>query len=139
VSPIGAISVGVAAGVLCALAIEWKFRLGYDDSLDVVGVHLVGGLVGCLMIGVVATSAAPSGVSGILYGGGVALLGKQAVACAAVMGYSLVMSFGIAKVVDWVVGFRAAEEHEIQGLDEVLHDGPAYELEAIDVRGLVTN
>jgi Amt family ammonium transporter len=138
VSPIGAIAVGVVAGVLCALAIEWKFRLGYDDSLDVVGVHLVGGLVGCLMIGVVATSAAPSGVSGILYGGGFALLGKQAIACVAVMSYSLIVSFGIAKFVDWMVGFRAAEEHEIQGLDEVLHDGPAYELDDVDPRKLVS-
>jgi ammonium transporter, Amt family len=132
VSPVGAIAVGATAGVLCALAIEWKFRLGYDDSLDVVGVHLVGGLVGCLMIGIVATSAAPSGASGVLYGGGFALLGKQAIACVAVMSYSLLVSLGLAKLVDWVVGFRAPEEHEIVGLDEVLHDGPAYELDLIN-------
>ena len=134
VSPLGAIVIGVAAGVACALAIEWKFRLGYDDSLDVVGVHLVGGLVGCLMIGLVATEAAPSGVSGLFYGGGLALLGKQAIACAAVLTYSLVMTLIIAKVVDMLVGFRAHEEHELLGLDLALHGERAYELDATDMR-----
>jgi len=137
VSPLGAIAVGVVAGVMCALAIEWKFRLGYDDSLDVVGVHLVGGLVGCLMIGFVATDAAPSGVSGLLYGGGFSLLGKQTIACLAVMTYSLVMTLLIAKVVDWTVGFRAHEDHELLGLDEALHGERAYELDRVDLSSLL--
>ena len=71
VNPVGAIVVGAAAGVLCALAVGLKFRFGYDDSLDVVGVHLVGGVVGTVLIGIVATADAPAGVDGLVYGGGV--------------------------------------------------------------------
>jgi Amt family ammonium transporter len=138
VSPLGAIGIGVAAGILCALAIEWKFRLGYDDSLDVVGVHLVGGLVGCLLIGLLATDRAPNGVSGLFYGGGLDLLGRQAVACAVVLGYSLGATLLLAKLVDWWVGFRADEDHELQGLDLALHGERAYELEAIDLRTVAT-
>ena len=69
-SPVGAIAMGAAAGVVCALAVGLKYRWGYDDSLDVVGVHMVGGLVGTIGIGLLATSGAPSGVDGLLYGGG---------------------------------------------------------------------
>ena len=78
VSPIGAILVGVIAGIVCALAVGLKWKLGYDDSLDVVGVHLVGGLTGTLLIGFLATAAAPAGVDGLFYGGGFDQLGKQA-------------------------------------------------------------
>src|ERR671916_1385824 len=70
VSPVGAIIIGALAGVLCALAVGLKYKLGYDDSLDVVGVHLIGGLWGTLAIGLLATEAAPAGVSGLFYGGG---------------------------------------------------------------------
>jgi Amt family ammonium transporter len=84
VSPVGAIALGLVAGALCALAVGLKYRLGYDDSLDVVGVHLVGGVVGCLLIGLLATDG------GLLYGDGLSLLGKQAIAVGAVLAYSFV-------------------------------------------------
>ena len=85
VSPIGSIILGAVAGVLCALAIGLKYKLGYDDSLDVVGVHLVGGLWGTLAIGFLATAAAPAGVNGLFYGGGVDQLWRQAVGALAVL------------------------------------------------------
>ena len=69
-TPLGALVMGLAAGVICALAVGLKYRWGYDDSLDVVGVHLVGGLVGTIGIGLLATAAAPTGVDGLFYGGG---------------------------------------------------------------------
>ncbi len=85
VSPLGAIAIGLIAGVLCALAVGLKYRFGYDDSLDVVGVHLVGGLVGTLLIGFFATTSVNSaGADGLFYGGGFGQLGKQAIAAVAV-------------------------------------------------------
>ena len=75
--------------MLCALAVGLKYKLGYDDSLDVVGVHLVGGLWGTLAIGLLATEAAPAGVNGLFYGGGVDQLWRQAVGAFAVLFYSL--------------------------------------------------
>ena len=89
VNPVGAILVGLIAGALCALAVGLKYRFGYDDSLDVVGVHLVGGVVGTLLIGIFATDKAPAGVDGLLYGGGVDQLWRQAVAAGSVMVFSL--------------------------------------------------
>ncbi|MGH3915330.1 MAG: ammonium transporter, partial [Pseudonocardiaceae bacterium] len=106
VSPLGAIGVGAVAGVLCALAVSIKFRMGFDDSLDVVAVHLVGGLVGSLLIGFIATSAAPAGVDGLFYGGGVAQLWRQAVAAGAVLIYSMVVTGIIALVLKLTIGLR---------------------------------
>jgi ammonium transporter, Amt family len=130
VSPLGAIGVGLAAGVACAFAVGLKYRFGYDDSLDVVGVHLVGGMVGSLIIGLLATGArgAPQG---LLYGGGLTLLGKQAIAVVAVLGYSLVVTFIIGKVIDMVVGFRVAQDDEVSGIDLVEHAETAYDLNTI--------
>src|SRR3954452_1373417 len=87
VSPVGAILVGLVAGVVCALAISLKYKLGFDDSLDVVGVHLVGGLWGTLSVGFLATAAAPAGIDGLFYGGGVDQLWRQAVGALAVLLY----------------------------------------------------
>ena len=72
----GALVMGLAAGVVCALAVGLKYRLGFDDSLDVVGVHMVGGIVGTIGIGLLGTAVAPSGVDGLFYGGGVHQLGR---------------------------------------------------------------
>ena len=85
VSPIGAIIVGALAGVICALAVGLKYKFGYDDSLDVVGVHLFGGLWGTLAVGFLATAAAPAGVDGLFYGGGLDQLWRQAVGAFAVL------------------------------------------------------
>ncbi len=128
VSPLGAIAVGAIAGVLCALAVGLKYRFGYDDSLDVVGVHLVGGLVGTLLIGLFATAAAPGGVDGLLYGGGVDQLWRQAVGAVAVLAFSFVLSYLIGKALDLVLGFRIPAEDEIGGVDLATHAESAYEL-----------
>ena len=119
---------GLAAGVICALAVGLKYRWGYDDSLDVVGVHLVGGLVGTLGIGLLATAAAPTGVDGLLYGGGVDQLGRQLLGAAVVLAYAFLVSGAIAWVVHRMMGFRIDEEHEVTGIDLVVHAETAYDL-----------
>ncbi len=127
VSPIGAIAIGAIAGVVCALAVGLKYKLNYDDSLDVVGVHLVGGLIGTVLIGVLATQEAPAGVDGLLFGGGFAQLWTQTVAAVAVMVFSFVMAFIIGKVIDLVIGMRVSEDDEINGIDRAIHAESAYE------------
>jgi ammonium transporter, Amt family len=128
VSPVGALVLGLIAGVLCALAVGMKYRFGFDDSLDVVGVHLVGGLVGTLLIGFLATEAAPAGVNGLFYGGGATQLWSQTVAAVAVMVYSFVVAFIIGKVIAATMGFRVSKEDEISGVDLAIHAETAYEL-----------
>ncbi|MEV6910807.1 ammonium transporter [Amycolatopsis sp. NPDC051071] len=128
VSPLGAIAIGLIAGVLCALAISLKFRFGFDDSLDVVGVHLVGGLVGTLLIGFFATTSVNSlGVDGLFYGGGLGQLGKQALAAGAVLVYSFVLTFLIGWVIKKLGGFRVSAEDEVSGIDEAQHAESAYD------------
>ena len=128
VSPLGASIIGLIAGVLCALAVGLKYKLKYDDSLDVVGVHLVGGLVGTLLIGFLATEAAPAGVNGLLYGGGADQLGKQAIGAFAVLFYSLILTSIIGYLIKVTMGFRVSEEVEISGVDLEEHAESAYEL-----------
>jgi ammonium transporter, Amt family len=123
----GALVIGLAAGVLCSFAVGWKFRLGYDDSLDVVGVHLVAGIVGTLLIGVFATAAMTGHVSGLVHGGGFGQLGRQTVAVLAVGAYAFAVSYGIGKAIDRVMGFRASAEHERSGIDLALHAETAYD------------
>jgi ammonium transporter, Amt family len=127
VGPLAAIAIGLAAGVVCAWAVGLKFRLGYDDSLDVVGVHLVGGIVGALLTGVFASLAInEAGADGLLSGGGTVLLGKQVVAVAATLAFSFAASLLIAKLVDVTVGLRVSEEEEIAGLDLAQHSEVGY-------------
>jgi Amt family ammonium transporter len=124
----GALGIGVAAGVLCALAIGLKYRLGYDDSLDVVGVHLVGGLVGTLMLGFVATSGVKEGTAnGLFYGGGLSQLGKQAIAAGAVLLYSFIVAFVLGWLIKKTMGLRVSQEAEVSGIDEAEHLESAYE------------
>ena len=121
------IVIGLSAGILCFLAIQLKFKLGYDDSLDVVGVHLVGGIVGSLMVGLFADTAVNSGgADGLFFGGGGELLGKQFVAVGATMVWSFVISFILAKVIDATIGFRVGDEDEAVGLDLTQHAETAY-------------
>ncbi|MBC3841724.1 ammonium transporter [Streptacidiphilus sp. 4-A2] len=118
VSPIGALTIGFVAGVVCAFAINLKYRMRYDDTLDVVGVHGWGGIVGVLAIGLFATTQM-SGKKGLFYGGGVDLLWRQAVAVIACGAFSFGMTWLIAKAVEKTVGFRAAEEYEdVPGQEE---------------------
>jgi Amt family ammonium transporter len=128
VSPLGAIAIGAIAGALCALAVGLKYKFGYDDSLDVVGVHLVGGLVGTLLIGFLATEAAPAGVNGLLYGGGADQLGKQAIGAGAVLFYSLIVTFIIGTLIKVTMGLRIAEDEEVSGIDLAEHAESAYVL-----------
>jgi ammonium transporter, Amt family len=123
----GALVVGLAAGVVCSYAVGWKFRLNYDDSLDVVGVHLVGGVLGTLLIGLFATAAMTGGTDGLLYGGGLAPLGRQLVAVLAVGAYAFAVTYGIGRLLDRVMGLRASEEHEYTGLDLTVHAETAYD------------
>ncbi|MDF9815923.1 ammonium transporter [Streptomyces sp. SPB162] len=127
VSPLGAIAVGLIAGVLCAAAVGLKYKFGYDDSLDVVGVHMVGGVVGSLLIGLFATGGVGQTAKGLFYGGGLDQLGKQAVGVGAVLGYSLVASAVLAKLIDLVMGFRVTEDDEITGIDQIEHAETAYD------------
>ena len=129
-SPVGSIGMGFVAGVVCALAVGLKYRWGYDDSLDVVGVHLVGGLVGTIGIGLIATAAAPTAVDGLFYGGGLDQLGKQLIGAGAVLVYAFVVSGIIGYAVHRTIGFRIDEEHEINGIDLVIHAETAYDLHA---------
>jgi ammonium transporter, Amt family len=128
VSPVGAILLGVIAGVVCALAVGLKYKLGYDDSLDVVGVHLVGGLWGTLSVGFLATAAAPAGVDGLFYGGGVDQLWRQAVGAFAVLFYSLILTLIIGYALHKTIGFRVTEEDEVAGIDGVEHAETGYDL-----------
>ncbi|QWF82929.1 ammonium transporter [Amycolatopsis sp. CA-230715] len=124
----GALAIGVVAGVLCALAVGLKYRLGYDDSLDVVGVHLVGGITGTLMLGLVATGGVKEGSpDGLFYGGGFAQLGKQAIAALAVLAYSFVLALVIGFLIKKTMGFRVTAEDEVTGIDEAEHAETAYE------------
>lgn len=128
VSPVGALVIGVAAGALCSLAVSLKYRFGYDDSLDVVGVHLVGGLVGTLLIGFLADPRSPAGVAGLFHGGGIDQLWRQAVGAFSVLGFSFGTSYLIAKALDLMMGLRVPAESEDEGIDRVEHAESAYDL-----------
>ncbi|MFJ9620106.1 ammonium transporter [Streptomyces noursei] len=127
VSPLGALAIGAIAGVLCAMAVGLKYKFGYDDSLDVIGVHLVGGIVGSLLIGLFATGGVQSDAKGLFYGGGFGQLGKQTVGVVCVLLYSLVVSYVLAKAIDLVMGFRVGEDEEITGVDQTAHAETAYD------------
>ena len=128
VNVLGALVIGVVAGILCALAVGLKFKFGFDDSLDVVGVHLVGGIVGTLLVGLVAAPEAVAGVSGLFYGGGFDQLWRQAVGAGAVLLYSAIGTTIVALIVKYTVGLRIDEEDEANGIDEAEHAETAYEL-----------
>lgn len=127
VNVIGALAIGAGAGVVCALAVGLKFKLGFDDALDVVGVHLVGGLFGTLMVGLVATKEAPAAVAGLFYGGGFDQLWRQAVGAFAVLAYSAIGTAILALIVKYTIGLRLDKEDEANGIDEAEHAETAYE------------
>jgi Amt family ammonium transporter len=126
VNTLGAAIVGLAAGIVCSFAVSAKFRFNYDDSLDVVGVHFVGGVVGVSLIGLLATAVMTSGPQGLFYGGGFTQLGKQALAIVVVALYAFTVSFVLAKVIDRVMGFRLSAEDETTGVDFTQHAETAY-------------
>jgi Amt family ammonium transporter len=135
VNPIGAIVIGLIAGAVCAVAVGLKFRLGFDDSLDVVGVHLVGGVLGTILVGFLATKDAPAGVDGLFYGGGVDQLWRQVVGALSVLVFSFVVTYVIGTVLQKTIGFRLDEEDEVAGIDSFEHAETAYDLVALGGSG----
>ncbi len=131
VSPSAAILIGLAAGIVCYYAISLKFKFNYDDSLDVVGVHGVGGILGTLSAGLFASAAINSTAGNGLFFGNAALLGKQALGVVVVVGFSFIASMVIFKVVDKLIGVRVDEEDEITGLDLSQHSEVGYDLSGL--------
>ncbi|MBD8045252.1 ammonium transporter [Arthrobacter sp. Sa2BUA2] len=134
VSPAGALGLGLVAGVVAALAVGLKYKLGYDDSLDVVGVHLVAGLIGTVALGFIALPVDGVG-GGLFYGGGFAQLGAQIVATVVAIIFSAVMTLIIGLAIHKTIGFRVSEEEELNGVDLSEHAETAYELGGVGVGG----
>jgi Amt family ammonium transporter len=126
VGPLAAMVIGGAAGVVCFFAISLKTRYGFDDSLDVVGIHMVGGIVGSLLTGVFASAALNPAVSDGLVYGGFGFFGKQAVGVVAILAFSFVASTILAKLIDATIGLRVSESEEQEGLDITQHEERAY-------------
>ena len=145
VDPLGALAIGVIAGITCAYAVGLKYKFGYDDSLDVVGVHLVGGLVGTLLIGFFASPLAmtsiadaedptkthAAGVAGLFYGGGFDQLGKQAIGAFSVMLYSAIVTYVIALIIKHTIGWRISPADELSGIDLAEHSEAGYDLSPV--------
>ncbi|ELS56858.1 putative Ammonium transporter [Streptomyces viridochromogenes Tue57] len=128
VTPMGAIAVGAVAGVLCAMAVGLKYKFGYDDSLDVVGVHLVGGVVGSILIGFFASGKGQSEATGVFYGDhSFDQLWKQLAGVGGVLAYSLIVSAILAFVLDKTIGMRVTEDEEVAGIDQAEHAETAYD------------
>ncbi|MCT2278890.1 ammonium transporter [Micromonospora chalcea] len=130
ITPAAAVLLGVVAGAVCALAVGLKYRLGYDDSLDVVGVHFVGGWIGCLWIGLFGTASVSSLVAtdGLFVGGDASLLGKQALSALIVSVYSFVVAYALGFAIDKTIGFRVSAEAEVDGIDIAEHAESGYDL-----------
>jgi len=119
--------IGFLAGGICFAAIQMKFKFGYDDALDVVGIHLVGGVLGSLLLGFFADSAInPAAADGMFNGGGLDLMGKQLLAVGATLVWSFVVTFVLAKIIDATIGLRVKSDEEAEGLDVTQHAEAAY-------------
>jgi Amt family ammonium transporter len=135
IDPWAAVLLGLVAGAVCALAVSLKYRFGFDDSLDVVGVHFVGGWIGTLWLGLFANvkvngaiETAVGAKDGLFFGGGATQLGRQAAAAAIVTVWSFVIAFGLAWIINKTVGFRASTEAEVEGIDIAEHAESGYDL-----------
>ena len=128
-NPMGALILGLIAGVVSAWAVTRKYKFGYDDSLDVVGVHGVGGILGMLAIGLLATvTANEAGANGLFNGGGTTQLTRQVVAIVVVALFSFIATWIIATVIQKTIGFRAYRDDELNGLDTTFHAESAYDI-----------
>ena len=126
VGPNAAIAIGLIAGIVCFTAVNMKSRLGYDDSLDVVGIHGVGGAVGTLLLGVFASKVVnPGGVDGLLAGNSSQLV-SQVLGVVVVGVYAFVVSWVLVKILHSTMGMRLVEEDEVQGMDYTEHSEAAY-------------
>ena len=137
VNVLGALAIGAIGGCLCALAVGLKFKLGFDDALDVVGVHMIGGLTGTLLIGFFAAPEAPAAVKGLFYGGGFDQLWRQAVGAFAVLGYSFIVTTILALILKYTIGLRLDVEDEANGIDEAEHAETAYDFAVAGSTGSV--
>jgi Amt family ammonium transporter len=136
VNTVGALIVGAVAGTACAYAVGLKFKFGLDDSLDVVGVHLVGGILGCVLIGFVGTNKSPQGVdglfgtmNGLFYGGNATLLWHQVLGVLFTVVWTGVLTTLIALAIKHTIGWRVTEDEEIEGIDFAEHGESAYDLD----------
>ena len=128
-NPLGALVLGLIAGVVSAWAVTRKYKLGYDDSLDVVGVHGVGGILGMLAIGFLATlTANAAGADGLFFGGGTTQLNRQVIAIIVVALFSFTATWLIATVIQKTIGFRSFRDDELNGLDTTYHAESAYDI-----------
>jgi Amt family ammonium transporter len=128
-NPIGALVLGLIAGVVSAWAVTRKYKFGYDDSLDVVGVHGVGGILGMLAIGFLATvTANAAGANGLFFNGGTTQLNRQVIAIVVVALFSFAATWLIATVIQKTIGFRSFRDDELNGLDTTYHAESAYDI-----------
>ncbi|MFC4223698.1 ammonium transporter [Lysinibacter cavernae] len=127
-TPGWALLLGLIAGAVCAVAIDLKFKLGYDDSLDVVGLHLVAGIIGTLYLGFFATD------TGLFVGGDFGQLVVQSISVLAIVIYSFVVAFVIGTVIQKTIGFRVTTQDEVAGIDSIVHGEEGYSLEAQPAR-----
>ena len=129
VDTFGALAIGFLAGVATVIVVGYKYKFGFDDSLDVVGVHLVGGLVGTILIGLFGTTSVNElSVNGLFYGGGVSQLINQIEAALIVMIFSFTATYVIGKILSNLLGFRVSREEELEGVDIALQAETAYDI-----------
>jgi Amt family ammonium transporter len=127
VTPLGAIALGAVAGAICPLAIGLKHKLGYDDSLDVVGLHMVAGIWGSISVGLFAYEGV-AGTNGVFYGGEFGFLANQTIAVLAVVAYSFIVALVIGLILKFTMGVRISEEEELAGIDAAQHGEAGYDL-----------
>jgi len=128
VAPWAAVVIGLITGAVCSLAVSLKYKLGFDDSLDVVGVHLVGGAMGSILIGFFGTTRVNAlGFDGLFYGGGFGLLGRQTASVLIVAVFSFTVALVLGFLIEKTIGFRTKPEAEVEGIDLAEHLESAYE------------
>jgi ammonium transporter, Amt family len=130
VDSLPALLLGALAGAACLVAVRVKFKIGYDDSLDVVGVHFIGGVIGTLFVGLFASQAVNAAVTheGLFLGGGLTQLGRQAVGVLAATAWSFGGTYLLARVLNAIRPLRVDPEDEVAGLDFTQHAETAYDL-----------
>ena len=135
VTPLGALVIGLVGGVVSAFGVSRKYKFNYDDSLDVVGVHGLGGFVGMIAIGLVATKSVNSlGADGLFISGSPTLLQKQLIAAISVAAFSFAATYIIATILQKTIGFRVRREVELEGLDTSIHAESAYDISSFTTR-----